>query len=581
AAQVNDDIPLKAVLAAMAAAGQSQALVTHQDQVLGVVSFAELPLGTDANPLDLSALKAESLPSVGLTCQLEAYAHVPPMPIQPVVPTASPTALPMARLQQVLQGAGLGIWDWDLQTQQVTCSAELEFLLGLEPNSFDGRYETFLQLIRLGDSLHEPTSGTQIDLYFQTILRQCKHYQLKFSVVHGNGAVRYLLMQGQVFYQGEKPCRMTGLVFDITAHCQAEAALKRHHERQQIISEMAQKIRHSLQLESVLEQAVLAMRQFLQADRAIVMRCLADGGGQVIQETVDGRFDSMMDWRLRSTWGLRPDHQARLSQGLGLAINDIKAESPSAAEIEFAEFFGICSEVIFPLMQDDRLWGLLIAHQCDRPRTWDHSDIQLLETLATQVGIAIQQAKLHEKLRYANDQLQRLVFIDELTQVSNRRQFEEHLEQEWRRLCREQSPISLLMCDIDHFKQYNDTYGHPAGDRCLASVAQAISDIVKRPADLVARYGGEEFAVILPNTDQAGAESIAEEIHFAVRRLRIPHRRSPSDKIITLSIGVATSMPIAASYRQGLVENADRALYQAKAAGRNCIIVAKPSPSES
>jgi len=168
-----------------------------------------------------------------------------------------------------------------------------------------------------------------------------------------------------------------------------------------------------------------------------------------------------------------------------------------------------------------------------------------------------------------NLELQRLVTIDALTEVANRRGFEEYFYQEWQRMKREQHPLSLILCDVDFFKSYNDTYGHRAGDRCLIEIAQAIKDIVKRPGDLVARYGGEEFAVILPNTDTEGVTYVAEKICDAIRKLAIPHQNSQVSPYVTMSAGFTTVIPQANSDLEEMIAAADRALYQAKTAGRD------------
>ncbi|MBD0336505.1 MAG: diguanylate cyclase, partial [Cyanobacteria bacterium Co-bin13] len=177
-------------------------------------------------------------------------------------------------------------------------------------------------------------------------------------------------------------------------------------------------------------------------------------------------------------------------------------------------------------------------------------------------------------LRQANEQLKKIAFLDGLTQVANRRRFEQYLSQEWRRLAREQAPLSLIMCDIDYFKNFNDIYGHQAGDGCLRRVARALSRSIKRPADLVARYGGEEFAVILPGTDLAGAESVAEDMRIAVRSRRIPHAGSQIETFITLSLGVATCIPTPSGSPEMLIGRADEALYRAKHTGRDRIVLA-------
>ncbi|GAX35171.1 response regulator [Nodularia sp. NIES-3585] len=189
--------------------------------------------------------------------------------------------------------------------------------------------------------------------------------------------------------------------------------------------------------------------------------------------------------------------------------------------------------------------------------------------LRQRVKRLISQSQLQKLLESANQELQRLVRVDQLTQVANRRRFEEYLDQEWQRMLREQLPISVIIGDVDFFKLYNDTYGHQVGDRCLQQVAQAIKNTIKRPADLVARYGGEEFAVILPHTDIEGAMILAQIICSVVRKLAIPHSNSPVSSYVTISTGVATLIPTLSSNSQELVGMADRALYQAKTAGRD------------
>jgi len=161
--------------------------------------------------------------------------------------------------------------------------------------------------------------------------------------------------------------------------------------------------------------------------------------------------------------------------------------------------------------------------------------------------------------------------IDSLTQIANRRRFDEYISQEWMRHRRLQQPVGLLICDVDHFKLFNDHYGHQAGDDCLRAVATVISKGVRRSVDLVARYGGEEFAVVLPGTELEGSVQIAEQIRDAVTKATIPHAKSPVCGIVTLSIGVASRTPQlkTAMDVHSLIEEADRYLYLAKRSGRN------------
>lgn len=176
------------------------------------------------------------------------------------------------------------------------------------------------------------------------------------------------------------------------------------------------------------------------------------------------------------------------------------------------------------------------------------------------------------ELEEANQQLQRLANLDGLTQVANRRKFDAYLAQEWKRHARESQSLSLIMCDIDFFKPYNDTYGHVQGDECLKQIAAALRNNARRPADLVARYGGEEFCVILPNTDEDGAINVAAGIQTDIQMLRIEHNASKVSPNVTLSIGVTTTIPDQRQTADELIEMADKALYDAKMQGRNRVV---------
>jgi adenylate cyclase len=183
------------------------------------------------------------------------------------------------------------------------------------------------------------------------------------------------------------------------------------------------------------------------------------------------------------------------------------------------------------------------------------------------------------QLEAKNRQLSYLANIDELTQVANRRAFEQYLQQEWQRSRREQQPISLILCDVDFFKQFNDCYGHLIGDRALHQVAQALVASTKRPTDLVARYGGEEFAVILPNTDAAGVQQMTARILSEMRSQLIPHAASAVSHYLTVSLGSVTVVPEGAIDWHNLIDGADRGLYRAKAQGRDAACHATLAPS--
>ncbi len=169
-------------------------------------------------------------------------------------------------------------------------------------------------------------------------------------------------------------------------------------------------------------------------------------------------------------------------------------------------------------------------------------------------------------------EMNKIASIDGLTQIPNRRRFDEHLEQQWKQMMRERSPLCLILFDIDHFKQFNDTYGHLAGDDCLKQVAQVLNGCVHRPSDLIARYGGEEFAAILPQTTIEGAMEIARRVQTELANLKILHEKSSVNDYLTLSIGIANSIPTPEQSFSKLLDEADQYLYLAKQQGRNRII---------
>ena len=187
------------------------------------------------------------------------------------------------------------------------------------------------------------------------------------------------------------------------------------------------------------------------------------------------------------------------------------------------------------------------------------------------------QKQIKETLTQKNQDLQRLAFIDGLTQVANRRSFNDKIAQLWEQAHITQQPLSLLLCDIDYFKRYNDAYGHPGGDRCLQAIAAALVRGAHRHSDQVARYGGEEFAVLLPNTPLAGAQQVALSVQTEVDKCRLPHRASLVASMVSLSIGVCTLVPETNHQPcEVLVYGADEALYTAKLQGRNRIVANAP-----
>ena len=175
-----------------------------------------------------------------------------------------------------------------------------------------------------------------------------------------------------------------------------------------------------------------------------------------------------------------------------------------------------------------------------------------------------------------------LAILDGLTGLANRRRFDERLHEEWARACRDRTSLSLLMIDVDHFKKFNDQYGHPAGDVCLQAVAKVLAAEARRPADVAARYGGEEFVLLLPGTDAAGCELVGERVRHELQQLCIPHELNIPSRRVTVSLGAASVRPNAEGpiENSSLVQAADRALYIAKESGRDRLVTADQATAQ-
>lgn len=369
--------------------------------------------------------------------------------------------------------------------------------------------------------------------------------------------------------------------------------------QQALMKKMLDRIRKSLNLTDILKTTVEEVRQFLKTDRVLIYRCEPGKSAETIAESVANNH-STKSYEIQFI----PDITNIFTQNSSLpnsyyfkAIEDIVA-APHSDPYTLAEN-QIRSILTLPIWRNssmdyrhdafnllnnhtptdkeensDQLWGMLVAHNFTTPRKWLDWEIKFLEQLTTQVTIAIQQSELYLQLQYANKKLERLAILDGLTGIANRRYFDQVLHNEWQRLAREKKCLSLILCDIDYFKLYNDNYGHPAGDICLQKVTRTLEESTRRPADLVARYGGEEFAVILPDTNGDGALFIANQIRQKLEELKLPHQKSLVSDYITLSMGIATKIPLRDANPSLLVNLADNALYQAKQKGRNQVFSA-------
>ncbi len=241
-------------------------------------------------------------------------------------------------------------------------------------------------------------------------------------------------------------------------------------------------------------------------------------------------------------------------------------------ERQLLESLQVVSFMMLPLMVNQQLFGFIGLSDCHEIRLWSSVEIDMLWTVMASISLYLERVQAQIALQSANEKLQRLANLDGLTHIANRRKFDQHLNQEWFRMERAQAPLSLIMCDIDYFKQYNDANGHQVGDDCLRQIAQTIDKVIRRANDLAARYGGEEFAIILSATNTNGAIEVARTIKIAIQALQIPHPDSKVSFYVTLSMGISTLIPNQELSPETLVAIADATLYKAKI-GRNCIAI--------
>lgn len=396
-----------------------------------------------------------------------------------------------------------------------------------------------------------------------------------------------------------KPIDCPELLARIETHLTLQSLYRRlakEAKNKQLLWEITDCIRSSLDLDLIWQTAVKEIIKVLQCDRLAIASLSNENiiieAQSVANETIEKlpkklRFNYCCS--LIKKWQYYSEGKVRVIEqtiNLNDASKNIKAQLivPIILEESTPK-----ANLFYPL------WGWLIAEQSS-PRQWQPDEVELCRSLTAQIAIALKQGLLYQQvkqsnqqllisnkqLKSTNQQLQRLALLDPLTQIFNRRYFDRQIDKEWRRLKRNApSFLSLILCDVDCFKIYNDTYGHQQGDRCLQQIADALSQVLKRSADILARYGGEEFIIALPDTPQAGAIEVAEAMRVAVKDLKIPHLNSTVNSVVTISLGVASAIPDPQNNPALLVEAADRALYLAKSRGRDCLAVYQGEISQS
>lgn len=377
--------------------------------------------------------------------------------------------------------------------------------------------------------------------------------------------------------------RIISIIRDLTEQKHLENLRQVESEKARLLAAISQRIYQSLNLNEILSATVTEVREFLKADRVIIHHFLPNWDSSIIVEAVTPDFPAMMGFIIHDPFILEKHYLPQYQQGESRAIADINTSGLDRRLTHLLTFFQVKARLAVPILKNtadyasqnpalskrksqsqNPLWGLLIAHQCSGSREWQPAEIELLNVVATQVAIAIQQSKLHQQLQEAQHKLQQVASLDSFTLLASRSEFNNYLESEWEWMAQEESPLSLILCNIDFFQAYNDHYGYEAGDLCLKEIAKTLRSVGNRPQDLVARYSSGELALILPRRTRESTLKIAEEIRFRVKQLEINHAHSPLSKYLTVSLGVASAIPDPSSTPIKLIADATSALYQAK-----------------
>lgn len=478
-----------------------------------------------------------------------------------------------ACLSEAQSIAKLGHWDWNIQTNDLDWSDEIYRIFGLKPQEFGATYEAFLQ------SVH-PDDRDRVVGAVNRAVSEDEPYKISHQVVRPDGEVRFVYEQGNITRgKNGEPLRMLGIVHDITELKLAEKAL---HSKNMLINAI-----QNMQAQFITRSTPFSMYQGL-LDDLINLTDSEYGFIGEVNHSPEGAPYLVLYALSNLSWNeeTRKLYDEKMGEGfefhnfkslLGYAltsgkpvISDNPSEDPRgcgfpAGHPEISTFLGI------PVYFGDRLVGQIGL--ANRKGGYRQEVVSYLEPLIDAYGQIIVARQDQQARTTAEEVLSRLAKMDGLLGIPNRRSFDEYIEQQHNFAIRQELPLSLILLDVDHFKRFNDRYGHQAGDACLVEIAGIIQESLLRPSDMVARYGGEEFCCILPGTNTEGAITVGERIRAKLEEKWIPHADSPVSDRVTVSIGIAFVDSGNKTTVDELIAFADKALYKAKSSGRDCVKV--------
>jgi PAS domain S-box-containing protein len=307
-----------------------------------------------------------------------------------------------AQLRLALETAQLGIWSWDLTTDRVTWSTDVEQLFGLQPKVFEETYAAFIDLVH-------PSDRDRMLQTVNTAIATRQDHSQEFRVIWPDGSLHWLVTTSHLLLDSaDRPVRMIGMTMDITPRKQAEIALQQHNEREQLLGMISQRIRQSLLLEEILQTTVAEVRQFLEVDRVLICRLDEIGNGTVMTESVIADELSILG-NYCTNAQRHSDFWSYSRQGQAIAVENRNTAKLNPSYLQLMQQVGAQASLTIPLLQGDQLWGMLVAHHCVAPRSWQTYEIELLQRLATQLAIAIQQSELYHQVQQLNSGLEQQV----------------------------------------------------------------------------------------------------------------------------------------------------------------------------
>ena len=304
------------------------------------------------------------------------------------------------RLRLALEAAQMGIWDWDILSGKVMHSHTTEVIHGLDPSSFEGTFKSFLS------NLH-PEDHELVTQALHSTLKEGSDYNIEFRILWPDGSVRWVASKGQVYYDNTgKAVRMTGINMDITDRKRAQEELQLQNRRSQLFAEVTLKIRQSLHIQEILQTTVTEVQRIFQTDRVLIFQLWLNGFGKIVTEAVNPNWISVLGRNITDDY-FASEYLQRYSQGRIYTIADIEKADVPHCLIEFMQEFEVKAKLAVPIFLKEKLWGLLVAHQCTSPRQWSSFETELMGQLADQIGIALAQAQLLEQETRQSQELAR------------------------------------------------------------------------------------------------------------------------------------------------------------------------------